>query len=108
MSERMTPTTKVTVESARELFPNTKHGIYFNHAAVSPLSSRVVSAIQAFLNERSESDVENYFTTLMPTLNALRARFARLLNANEQNLAFVPNTSYGLNLLRTRARVEAR
>jgi len=95
----MNPTIKLTVESARGLFPNTKHGIYFNHAAVSPLSSRVVSAIQAFLNERSEINVENYRTTLLPTLNALRARLARYLNAQTRNLAFVPNTSYGLNLL---------
>ncbi len=90
---------QLDTESARALFPSAECGIYFNHAAVSPLSRRVVSAIEAFLKERSETDVENYFTTLMPTLNALRARLARMLNARERNLAFVPNTSYGLNLL---------
>ncbi|MGQ9805049.1 MAG: aminotransferase class V-fold PLP-dependent enzyme [Chlorobiales bacterium] len=90
---------KLDTESARRLFASAEKGIYFNHAAVSPLSRRVVCAIEAFLKERSETDVENYFTTLMPTLNALRARLARVLNAGERNLAFVPNTSYGLNLL---------
>lgn len=90
---------RLDTESARALFPSAARGIYFNHAAVSPLSRRVVSAIEAFLKERSETDVENYFTTLMPTLNALRERLARMLNADVRNLAFVPNTSYGLNLL---------
>lgn len=90
---------RLDTESARVLFPSSKRGIYFNHAAVSPLSTRVVSAIQSFLKERSEHDVENYFTTLMPTLAALRARLSRMLKAGERNLAFVPNTSYGLNLL---------
>ncbi len=91
--------TRLDTESARGLFPSAERGIYFNHAAVSPLSRRVVTAIEAFLQERSETDVENYFTTLMPTLDALRARLARLLNADMRNLAFIPNTSYGLNLL---------
>ncbi len=90
---------RLDTESARGLFPSASQGIYFNHAAVSPLSRHVVSAIEAFLKERSETDVENYFTTLMPTLNALRARLARMLNADAQHLAFIPNTSYGLNLL---------
>ncbi|MFQ3609798.1 MAG: aminotransferase class V-fold PLP-dependent enzyme, partial [Chloroherpetonaceae bacterium] len=91
--------TRLDTESARGLFPSAERGIYFNHAAVSPLSRRVVTAIETFLQERSETDVENYFTTLMPTLNALRARLARLLNVHLRNLAFIPNTSYGLNLL---------
>lgn len=90
---------KLDTESARRLFASAEKGIYFNHAAVSPLSRRVVCAIEAFVKERSETDVENYFATLMPTLDTLRARLARMLNASERNLAFVPNTSYGLNLL---------
>lgn len=91
--------TPLDLEEARALFPNAARGIYFNHAAVSPLSLRVVSAIERYLKERSETDVENYFATLLPTLRDLRARLARYLNARERNLAFVPNTSYGLNLL---------
>ncbi|MCS6989666.1 MAG: aminotransferase class V-fold PLP-dependent enzyme [Chloroherpetonaceae bacterium] len=93
------PNARLDAESARALFPNATRGIYFNHAAVSPLSLRVVSAVERYLKERSETDVENYSATLLPTLQALRSRLARYLNAKERNLAFVPNTSYGLNLL---------
>ncbi|ACF14488.1 aminotransferase class V [Chloroherpeton thalassium ATCC 35110] len=87
-------------DAYRNLFPHTKRGdIYLNHAAVSPLSLPVKNAIQAHLEERSELDIENYFSTLAPALQSARARVSSWIGCKSENLAFVPNTSYGINLL---------
>ncbi len=86
-------------EAYRTIFPHLQHQLYLNHAAVSPLSSRVVNAIQGYLSERSEWDVENYTTRLLPTLNSARQRVASFIHSEPHQLAFVPNTSYALNIL---------
>lgn len=86
-------------ESYRAIFPHLKHQLYLNHAAVSPLSTRVVAAIQDYLAERSEYDIENYWTRLMPTLESARRRVASFIHCESHQLAFVPNTSYALNIL---------
>jgi cysteine desulfurase/selenocysteine lyase len=85
-------------ESYRPLFPHTKHQVYFNHAAVSPLSNRVMDAFTAYLKERNETDIENY-PTLVRLLVSAKNAVATLINADSRNIAFVPNTSYGLNIL---------
>ncbi|MFN3394686.1 MAG: aminotransferase class V-fold PLP-dependent enzyme, partial [Candidatus Thermochlorobacter sp.] len=86
-------------ESYRTIFPHLQHQLYLNHAAVSPLSLRVVRAIQDYLSERSEHDVENYWSRLMPTLESARRRVASFIHCELHQLAFVPNTSYALNIL---------
>ncbi|MCS7013501.1 MAG: aminotransferase class V-fold PLP-dependent enzyme [Chloroherpetonaceae bacterium] len=86
-------------ESYRSIFPHLHHQLYLNHAAVSPLSLRVRQAIEAYLAECSEFDVENYWTRLLPTLESARQRVAAFIHAEPRNVAFVPNTSYGLNIL---------
>ncbi|NTW49549.1 MAG: aminotransferase class V-fold PLP-dependent enzyme [Chlorobiales bacterium] len=86
-------------EAYRQYFLHTKRQIYLNHAAVSPLSTRVVAAITSHLHERSETDIENFFPTLLPTLKSARGRVASFIGCEPKNIAFVQNTSYGLNLL---------
>lgn len=89
----------VRTEAYRKCFPVTKKLIYLNHAAVAPLSTRIVEAINRYLIERSETDVENYVATLMPSLSAARRLVSRHIGCAERNLGFVPNTSYALNFL---------
>ncbi|MDX2129198.1 MAG: aminotransferase class V-fold PLP-dependent enzyme [Chloroherpetonaceae bacterium] len=86
-------------ESYRSNFPHLSNQKYYNHAAVSPLSNRVVQAVKSQLHEWNNGDIENYLTDLMPLSNVLRNRVARLIEANSSNVAFIPNTSYGLNVL---------
>lgn len=86
-------------EAFRADFPHTANQLYLNHAAVSPLSARVVRRVEAFLKDRSEGDIENYIAVLMPTLASARTLVGKFINCDEKNLAFVPNTSYGLNIL---------
>lgn len=86
-------------ESYRAIFPHLRHQLYLNHAAVSPLSLRVKQAIETYLAERTELDIENYWTRLVPILQSARQRVAAFIHCEPRQLAFVPNTSYGLNVL---------
>jgi cysteine desulfurase / selenocysteine lyase len=86
-------------ESFRHLFPHVKNQIYLNHAAVSPLSLNILRATEAYLHDRCEGDIENYTTTLMPLLATLRERVSKFIGCEPRQMAFIPNTSYGLNLL---------
>lgn len=82
---------------ARNLFPVTKKYVYLNHAAVSPLASTVQVAIRRQLDEQ---------TTLGGVAEDLwdkraeqaRKHAARLIKAEPSEIAFVTNTSQGLNL----------
>ena len=40
--------------AARNLFPLTEHCIFMNHAGVSPLSARVVAAVEGVLTKLSQ------------------------------------------------------
>lgn len=87
------------IEEVRKLFPYLKTGkIYFNHAATGPYSLRVVNAIQNFVTMRSEGkidDIDLIVGTALKAKNELR----NILNAAEGTIAFVDNTSNGLNIL---------
>lgn len=83
----------------RNLFPYLKSGkIYMNHAALSPLSNLVLDSINAFLLERSETNIENYMTVIEKTARAKQI-LASMLNCDSDRIAFVDNTSNGLNIL---------
>lgn len=88
------------LSSYRSLFPYLENGtIYFNHAATSPLSRRVVEAVQRHLNERSAGPVDTYFADLK-IVDGLRSSVARLINApSPDRIAFSLNTSDAINLI---------
>ena len=88
----------MTLQELRENFPHTGASVYLNHAAMGPLSSPVKTAIEAFLAERHQSNVENW-VDFMPVLDETRGRLARLIGASPERVEFMPNTSYGLNVL---------
>jgi len=87
------------IATYRSLFPYLKTGyIYMNHAAISPLSRRVVDAIHGYLTQRSETEIENFFT-FQKTLVETKEMIGKLINAPKERIAFVDNTSNGFNLL---------
>lgn len=84
---------------ARNYFPYLRTPkIYFNHAAMSPLSTPVVEAVQRYLYERSESEVEN-FPSFQRVFVDTRSRLAALINAPADRIAFSDNTSNAINIL---------
>jgi selenocysteine lyase/cysteine desulfurase len=79
-------------------FPITGHVTHFNHAGVSPVSRRVVATVTAFIDEATIVDAAVQRRWEART-EAVRANFARLVGARQEEIAFVKNTSEGLSLV---------
>lgn len=89
----------LTIEESRKYFPYLESGKkYFNHAAISPMSSIVKERIDEYLNIRSETDIEPYFKTL-PQANGAKDKLASLLNVKSSEIAWSANVSSSLNVL---------
>ena len=92
------PNAHMTLSSYRKYFPISSTDIYLNHAAVSPLSTRVMEDIQAILVRRSRGPVE-LFPQLMEEIVRLKENLATLIGAEKENIAIISNTSEGFNWL---------
>jgi selenocysteine lyase/cysteine desulfurase len=82
---------------ARRLFPVTKKYVYLHHAGVSPLSVKVAEALR---KQAAEQVDQGGRAEELWEKRAERARkqAAKLLHAKSSEIAFVANTSQGLNL----------
>jgi len=79
-------------------FPVRRNVVYFNHAAVAPLPRRVADAITAHVEnvrDRGAADWRRWFGMI----EAVRGKAARFVGASAAEIAFLPNTSWGLNLV---------
>ena len=79
-------------------FPVRKSLVYFNHAAVAPLPRRVAGAIAAHndnVRDRGAADWRRWYGAI----ETAREKAARFLGAKREEIAFLPNTSWGLNLV---------
>ncbi len=81
-------------DSYRAQFPHTENGhIYLNHAAISPLSRKVTTALRDYLDNRSFGSVED-FETWMQTVDETRNLIARFIHTNHpERVTFMGNTS---------------
>jgi len=86
------------LEDYRSLFPITKKMIYLNHAATSPLSVRVIEAIEEHLHQRSTTIVGNW-DFVLDKIEELRTLLAKLIGTDHSRIALVYNTSHGLNIV---------
>jgi selenocysteine lyase/cysteine desulfurase len=94
----MAPFSDEELKEFRYLFPVTKKFIYFNHAAVAPISLRVVDAISQFNHEALH---EGYTAgpRWVKHIEKTRTQCAQLIGAAPEEIAFVKNTSHGLSLV---------
>jgi len=83
-------------ETIRSLFPITKNYIYMNHAAVSPLSTRVRDAMASLADDVMRHGTAHY-EDWYRTYDNVRSSAARLVNARPHEIAFVRNTSDGIS-----------
>jgi selenocysteine lyase/cysteine desulfurase len=80
-------------------FPFTARGdtIYLNNASTGPLPARAVAAVEAWTRRRAEpwriSDPD-----LFEMMARARSLVARLVGADDAEIALMPNTTHGLNL----------
>ncbi len=82
------------IDKIREQFPITKNKIYMNHAAHSPTPKPVAEAIHKCVD-----DFLNFGDTSIEWRNIGKPQFAKLINAKPEEIAFIENTSMGLNIV---------
>ena len=83
----------------RNNFPYLKNDIiYFNHASTGPFSSLAVNRLINFLKEKSESKIDDY-SSFLKVLEETKILLAELINCNVDRMAFLDNTSNGLNII---------
>lgn len=84
------------VEQLRDRFPVTRNWIYMNHAAVSPLSSDMASAMTRRVEELA-ADGAVHYRRWMDDVEHCRRMYARLLAARPQEVTFLDSTAEGVN-----------
>ncbi|HIO24027.1 MAG TPA: aminotransferase class V-fold PLP-dependent enzyme, partial [Nitrospinaceae bacterium] len=82
----------------RQEFPVKTTRIFFDHAKVSPLPRRVRDAVNAFTHDACEHGTKNY-KKWMEEVEQVRGKFARLINGDVDEVAFVKNTSEGISIV---------
>ena len=80
----------------RKEFPVTSKWIYLNIANKAPLPKCSQNAIRDFLREMNELGGKDVYSIIH--VEETRERLAKLLGTEVQNIAFVKNTSEGLNI----------
>ena len=88
----------MSLSQYRNLFPITADTAYLNHAAISPLSTKVTDAIREHLQARSSGPID-VFQEVMDEKSRLKNNIAELIGARPEEIALVSNTSEGLNWL---------
>jgi cysteine desulfurase/selenocysteine lyase len=84
------------IEKARSYFPYLKTEIiYFNHASTGPISIKVKKRIEAFLKERSEEKIDDYYA-FKDVAEETRAMIGEMINCNEDRISFLDNTTNGM------------
>ena len=86
------------IEKIRKEFPVTEHRLFMDHARVAPLPRPVQAAITAFAEDACEQGTAHYPEWIKET-EIVRSRFAKLINAESDEVAFVKNTSEGLSIV---------
>jgi selenocysteine lyase/cysteine desulfurase len=84
-------------QAHRSEFPATERLIYFNNAAVSPMSTRVREAIDTFSNDLMAEGylcIERAFERIAE----VRAAAALLIGCSTEEIAFIKNTTQGVLL----------
>ena len=85
-------------ENIRKEFPVTDEVIFFDHARVAPLPERLRKMVTAFVNDATDFGTVHYETWMLE-LECTRKKFAKLINADLDEVAFIKNTSEGISIV---------
>ena len=88
----------MNLENIRKEFPVTNEIIFFDHARVAPLPKRVQQVVTAFIDDATRFGTAHYETWILE-LERTRKKFAELINADRDEIAFVKNTSEGISIV---------
>jgi selenocysteine lyase/cysteine desulfurase len=82
----------------RSEFPVVRRHLYLDHAGIAPVSQRVVHAVQRYLDQAAGGGAFHY-PEWSHQVDRTRKSAARLINAEEDEIAFIRSTSHGLSLV---------
>jgi selenocysteine lyase/cysteine desulfurase len=85
-------------DEIRTDFPGLAGKVYLNAAATSLIARPVREAVNAFYREHEEGG-DAHWSTWMSRREAIREKVARFIGAEPEEVAFVVNTSTGINLI---------
>jgi selenocysteine lyase/cysteine desulfurase len=85
-------------DEVRRDFPGLEGKVYLNAAATSLIARPVGEAVTAFYRELEEGG-DRLWGTWMRRRETVREKVARFIGAGPDEIAFVPNTSTGINLI---------
>jgi selenocysteine lyase/cysteine desulfurase len=85
-------------DEIRKQFPVTERLAYLNSAAAGPVS-RASQAAAAGYYEKMMQDGDVHWNRWLAEREAIRAKVARLINAEPEEIAFTTNTSTGMNVI---------
>jgi len=85
--------------SVREMFPVTRNVVYFNHAAVGPLSVRATAAMEGHARDQRDFGALHW-RAWYAEYDLLREAAAKLIGAREpREIAILKNTSEGISFV---------
>jgi cysteine desulfurase / selenocysteine lyase len=86
------------IDDFRSLMPVARRWAYFDHAAVAPLPQPTADAIAAWL-QQAVAEGDTQWADWAAAVENTRRLAAELINANPAEIALVPNTTFGLNVV---------
>jgi cysteine desulfurase/selenocysteine lyase len=87
----------VDFAALRKRFPGTEKGVYMNVAARSLLPLETRAAVDRMLDDRVYGTADK--PAMFELIERTRERYARLINAEPDEIAFTKNVSEGLNII---------
>ncbi|MGI9627308.1 MAG: aminotransferase class V-fold PLP-dependent enzyme [Longimicrobiales bacterium] len=87
-----------TIDRLRREFPIADSHVFLNHAGVGPTSLRVVDAVGDFMTSMAHLGRPS-FDDWEAIADGCRDRFAKMIGAVPEEIAFIRNTSHGLSLV---------
>jgi len=88
---------EISAELKQE-FPERENLVFFDHAAVAPITRRAQAQMAEFLAKASDPDQINC-PEFAQEVEKARAACAALINGEQQNIGFIRSTSHGISLV---------
>ncbi len=85
--------------NVRDQFPWAEQEVYLNNAGWHPMSRKAVAAMRAYMEYKLRGPGEGREGLQAGSQEVARSSFARLINASPEEIAFVPSTLVGENLV---------
>lgn len=95
---KMNKPESIDLAKYRKEFPFTKQIIFFNHASFGPMPEKSWKATEEYYKGLRLKKVADDDREAFQILERIRNLIAKMIKAKPEEIAFVPNTSYGLNV----------